>query len=430
MYVKIGETTYRRISDLSFCPKTNVTGRSLPINEFTVDIYTDDTIDYGATCQLYDDLDQLWAEYECTYKEKLYGGWTRILAKCWLYHLDDITMDPEVYEGVTLGDVVEELAGRVLHTITVDPELAAIELNGYVPEQTARERLTNLAFVAGGYIKSYNSPDVQLLKIDDEATLIPRGEVVWRPTVEHTDPVAWLHLESYDVIEQTPQQGQQSVEVDGRTFVLFHTPVELSNPDAPFEFESNGIQINDLAIINADNADDIMANMAKYAFPAYKAEGECVNNRQYEPGKRVTLPVWEDAAVSGYVERCDFAFGLRAMSKLYLTACQDVAMGALTVLFLWGSTRLGKQVYSFPVGYSYSVRTRAIDQHMNSHRYVFYPSVGDVYGVMPAGEKTETVPYNVALDQHKKVLEIRIVDSVEVVEEKDGDQTIRVAVFA
>jgi hypothetical protein len=173
-----------------------------------------------------------------------------------------------------------------------------------------------------------------------------------------------------------------------------------------------------------------MANMAKYAFPAYKARGECINNRQYEPGKRVTLPVWEDAAVSGYVERCDFAFGLRAMSKLYLTACQDVAMGALTVLFVWGSTRLGKQVYSFPAGYSYSVRTRAIDQRMNGHRYVFYPGFGSVYGVMPAGGKTETVPYNVALDQYKKVLEIRIVDSVEVVEEKDGDQTIRVAVFA
>ena len=71
MYVTIDLTDYSTIRNLSFSPQTDVTGNSLPINEFSVDIVTDDDISFGQYAELYDDLDNLWAKYWINYAERL-----------------------------------------------------------------------------------------------------------------------------------------------------------------------------------------------------------------------------------------------------------------------------------------------------------------------------------------------------------------------
>ena len=417
------ETSYTAIKALSFSLETNVTGSSLPINGFSVEIYTTDTIDIGSTVQLYDDLDQLWAEYECVRSEIAPGGWMRIQARCWLWRLDEYVAEAVVFDGETVSDVMDDYDTRLLKIVGVDPELAAMELYGYLPEQSMRERFISIAFAIGGYFKSWGGT-VELLKIDDTATVIPLEDTYIRPQVKRLDPVGYVMVNAWDVTEGTPQQGDQSAEVDGHTYVLTPTYMELTQT-VPFIFESNGTSVDNLPIINADNADDVLAHMAKYYFPAVDCECDVINNRQYFPGDKVTVALDGGSAVTGYIERCDFSFGKQVKARLKLTACAEVPLATLTIVYQWEGAELARQTYSFPVGYAYSVRTRALDVTTNSHRYVFYPRTGSVAGTMTAQGITATVACDVALDLYQKVLDILIVDEVSVVEETvDGESTL------
>ena len=47
MYVKIDQTSYTDLRNLVYSPQTDITGDTIPINEFTVDIVTDDLITAG-----------------------------------------------------------------------------------------------------------------------------------------------------------------------------------------------------------------------------------------------------------------------------------------------------------------------------------------------------------------------------------------------
>jgi hypothetical protein len=325
---------------------------------------------------------------------------------------------------------VRRVASNALIDLEVDPELEDIELRGYLPEQSARERLTQIAFIAGGYFKDFNQQGVSLLKIADEEKTVSVQDTYWRPVVTHTDPVAWLHLERWTLYEQEPAPGQQSITVDGHTYVPLSSPVEVENHEVPFAYETNGIVIDNIMIINQDNVDDVATQMVKYYFPAVEAEAEVINNHQYEPGDKVTIVTGTDSAITGYVEKCTFTFGTQAKSKLELTACASVETGKLIVRYMWDDVRIGKETYNFPVGYHYRVFTKSLDKTMNNHRYVFYPEHGDVVGDMTAGTKIEIVDNDVALDLHKKVLTILIVDEVEVVEEERDDKTLRIGVIS
>lgn len=71
MYVTINQTDYTALRNLSFAPETDVTGNAVPINEFSVEIITDDNISYGQYAWLYDDRDNLWAKYWIIYAERI-----------------------------------------------------------------------------------------------------------------------------------------------------------------------------------------------------------------------------------------------------------------------------------------------------------------------------------------------------------------------
>lgn len=416
-------TTYTTIKALSFSLETDVTGSSLPINVFSVEIYTTDTISIGSTVRLYDDLGQLWAEYECVRSEVAPGGWMRIQARSWLWRLDDYVAEAVVFSGDTVGDVMEDYAGRVLKTVTVDTTLAAKTLSGYLPEQNLRERFIAIAFAAGGYYKSWGS-GVSLLKIDDTATVIPQEDTYWRPKVENTDPIGYVSVNAWSVVEGTPQQGDKSAEVDGHTYVLTPTYMELTQT-VPFIFDSSGKNVPDLAIINSSNASAVLSHMAKYYFPAIGCECEVINNHAYFPGDKVTVSLDGENAVTGYIERCDFSFGVQVKARLKLTAGAEVPLGKLTILYKWDGAKIAKETYSFPVGYAYSIHTKAVDLTTNSHRYVFYPQTGSVAGTMTAQGITATVVCDVALDLYKGTLEILIVDEWDVVQETvDGETTL------
>ena len=155
MYVKIGLVTYTEIRNISFAPETDVVGDTLPINDLSLDIKTENEIDAGGFIYLYDDLDQLWARYWIMYADRIDARFEHIQAESMTALLERVTMPPVIYtENTPLSDVISEIMTALLGSswgstisIHVDSELQSKNIKGYCPEQTARERLQWVCFV-------------------------------------------------------------------------------------------------------------------------------------------------------------------------------------------------------------------------------------------------------------------------------------------
>lgn len=84
------------IKNLNFSPQTDLTGNSLPINEYTCDVITEGM--YGGvttdaiTHELRDDLDRLWAGWQIYKAIRISDTCVRVTCRSWINELDYIQM--------------------------------------------------------------------------------------------------------------------------------------------------------------------------------------------------------------------------------------------------------------------------------------------------------------------------------------------------
>ena len=427
MYVTISHTAaggtitykdYTKVRNLSFSPEVNLIGESLPVNEFTCEIITTDTAAIGETAELYDDLDNLWASYWITYSERQDAKTLKITAKSLLFLMENAgNMPAEMYSGKSATDAIEESieapGSRFSVSLSIDSSFANATLDGFVPEQSARERLLWILFVIGAYCKTAFNNKVEVLPLDNTDTLIPLGVTFWKPTVTYQDWVTSLSAKAYSFVQGTPETTDEYVtDANGVTYIVTSTEVSLANPTAPSAAPENVVSVDDVYLINSNNVSAILAHLSTRYFKRTEVEADVINNAEYQPGDHVTVYADESTLYSGYIERADFAFGLQARSRLKLTACDNVQCAKLTILCVYDGTQIGKQEYMLPVGYAYSIQMLFIDWTMAKHRYIFRPTQSTVTGTMPSEGATVTVNYAVALDLYQGVLGIVSVDNI------------------
>ena len=99
MIVKINNIIYTQIRNLSFSPETDITGSSLPVNQFFVEIKTTDVIGVGINAYLYDDDGDMWAKYWITESVVVDEGWYKVTAQSIILLLDRFTLPAVVYSG-------------------------------------------------------------------------------------------------------------------------------------------------------------------------------------------------------------------------------------------------------------------------------------------------------------------------------------------
>ena len=171
MYVRTGNTNYTTIRNLSFAPEVDITCQQIVSNEFSVEIITGNAIYEGAQITLYDDSDNVWANYwiyDC-YRISTYV-W-RVIARDLLWRLDNIMMpattyginDDDLEEPEDIIDAIFTAAGISSSYYTIGSGFSNITVPGYAPEQTARERLQWVCFVIGAYIKTCFNSSLQIL---------------------------------------------------------------------------------------------------------------------------------------------------------------------------------------------------------------------------------------------------------------------------
>lgn len=440
---------YDDIRNLSFAPEADVTGQSLPINEFSADIYTRDDITAGNRIQL---LDERLVEHEYEYhgdtvQETYYNVW----ALYWITQADRISDEVvRVQAQTVLGFQYNRTQRAVMCNNTpvadllpsifyIDPTFASATITGYLPEQTMRERLQHIAFAIGAYVKTFDElrPDdnplaphyVHLLPLKDTTTNIPSERTYWRPSLSTVAYVKSITMTAFSFTQGTPQSGEESVEADGVTYIVTRQEVTLQNPDIPITALEGAqeMKIGDVYIVNSGNVDDILSRLARFYFKNQELDADIINNKDYLPGQKVEImidpPEEENPRVAvGYIESCDFAFGLQSKSRIHMRVQELRDATALTVNYMHGQALIGYNIYHFPVGYSYSVSNPYLDQSKNGHRYIYYPLLENATGTMQQSENVNNQSYAVALDNDlsEGTIEILSVSNLTISEPASG----------
>ncbi len=438
MHVKINNTDYATIKSLSFAPQVSLTLDSLPIDEFEVDIITDDSISIGGYAELYDDLNEMWARYYLVYAERVDRETVHIRAQSRIELLDRFKMRPIMYTNAAASGIIGSIFASmgIGNSYYLDSTLGAKTITGWCPEQTPRERLQWVLLMIGGYAKSFYTDEgkIELIPVDETSELIPMRRTFWKPSITYRDYVTAVRVKAYSYTQGTPTNTDDWVSDGTNTWIQTSQQFTLYNPNAPANASINYVDIDDVTLVNTSNVSDVMSFLAKYYFTRGSVTMDVINNGVYWPGQKLMAYLDEDNICEGYLESCSFTFGVQARARLELTAVEQKETAGLTIRYMYGTTQLGREQYAFPVGYEYSIQNPYITWEMNNRRYVFRPTTLTCSGTMTSTAQTVDVTYAIALEYYEEGLRVVSVDDVTVSESTttvDEQQvTTRTAVIA
>lgn len=412
----IGQTEYTEIKNLDFAQQTDLTMDTLPVNEFTVDILTDDTITIGQKISLYDDKDQLWAEYYIVYAEHLDKATVRVRGRSALGYLDGVEMPAEYYASETAANVIAEIFGDLDSSYYfIFPSLETETITGFCPKQTARQRLQWVCVVLGAYVRDMFAQKVRIVPIDPTESVIPMDRTFWRPSVTYEDYVTALKVTAYTFTAGTPAVTDKWVTDGTTTWIVTEQEHTLANPDAPAAAPENVVTLEGVYLINSTNVSAVLSFLSRYYFKRQKMDADVINNRQYLAGGLVAVYENEDSLLSGYIESMTFSFGVQARSRIRMTVMETRETTSLIIKYLYGDIILGTRTYYLPVGYEYSIENPYLDMTFMPHRYVYRPEEEYAEGTIAAGTNTDEEEYQIALDfsYTDNVLYIISVDELE-----------------
>lgn len=390
--------TYTALKAVSFAPEVDLTGQTLPLNAFTVDVETEDTINTAQFARLYDDRDNLWARYWVTKAERKSLRLITVQAQTPLIWLDRTRMPPAYFTGAPLSgeidrcfDGVASVVGPMSGYCVIDSSLANLPVYGWCPAQSARERLQSLLMAHSAYIKDWNDmlmrvlPSPDLYNREGWGTLLDMNTVFWRPQVNNTDKPSHLSLEYYSVAPGSPDPSdpnQSSVQDDsGSTYTVTKNSTGITIGGV-----GNDINISGNMLVTYEIAQALLYQLDGVYSSPIVAEAEIINNGDIWPGDFVSIPADEEGKrlCTGWVNAVDFSFGVQARSRLKLEAPR--LYDAARVILQW--TCDGEIVHQdhriFPPNYDYDIELSDTEVLGNGHLYTYSPVELDIQGTTPA----------------------------------------------
>lgn len=425
MYVKIGSTIYREITNLSFSPEVDITGQSLPINDFFVDIYTEEDIAIGQWASLYDDMDNLWAKYWIIFADRIKAELVTVHAQSYLAKYDRQTVKQEWFD-TTLEDVLFSNEHLHLSTNIVDmhSDFYNVRVTGYCPEQTVKERIQWLCIAVGAYVKTFFTDKIEIVPIDNSITKIPIEKTFWRPSITSTDYVSDINVTSFSFhwTDVQPQDYEEYIYFgnEGEEPFLRITRTEINtHRQVPANVPTDEINLNDVYLINSRNVNAISNRLASIYFMSQEVDADVINNAEYIPADKVKVsldPPDGDTVrtAEGYIDSCDFSFGLMARSRIHLAVQGFNATTKLIINYLKGSVKLGKKQFQFPEGTIQTIPNPYLSQTSGKKRYVYYPINPNTVVTIHSGTNVsnQQCDYALIFNGENKVLRIYSVTDV------------------
>ena len=428
MYILIPTASpepYRQLKSLSFAPEVDLTLSSLPVNEFRAEIVTEDVIPAGVEAILMDDMDQLWADYTITKAERIDRQSFRIVAQSDLTLMDRWTLPAEMFQNVEVSRFIQWLfripkSGYLYNVdIDVDVYFNGVTVTGFCPEQTARERLQWLCVTVGAVVRQcfasalqfIPAPDVDATAYYAKGTLIPISETFMKPSVtirELMRSVAVTGYENFTNVDPTPQPeagmepGEEPAEavewessVDEQGVTWWYIPVDwtFENEAAP-EIPGQGVDIDGITLISGSSARQVLGWLAAAYFRQGNITIECINNRQYYPGQKVRVYTDENTIYDGYIQSCDFTFGVQAKSRLVISSdLYQVPMGTMIFYYRCNGQPIGVKVVNYPADEPYSIDFPDVEYFEGNTKVRYTPITPNKTGVTPGGRTEYEIEY-------------------------------------
>lgn len=415
------------VKNLNFSPQVDLTGNSMPINQYTCDVITADEIPVDCVGhRLMDERGLSWAEWPLTHVQRVAANCWRVTASSWLWGLQYIELEAKMYTTETAADAVADCFPEYSSDYTIAEDLQGIPIRGFCPAQKARERLTWLLFVIGAYADDTFTDRVEIKAVDESAALVPYGHTFARPAEDTRDWVTGLSVTAYTFREGTEAEWQADENSFQFPVPWIATPqvFTLTNTDAPEDARENVIEWDALFLVNPNNVSTILNRLAKYWFNPKEVQLDCVNNHDFKPGDLVQAYTDTDRMVLGYIQQMNSRFGLQSRSTLKLIGATAVTGAKLTVRYTYQNGIIGKAVYFLPVGHAYCIDNPYIDRTVKGTRRIYRPQESAVTGTIVDGDNTATVAYDIALELYQGVLHVISVD--EITEQSSGGEYIGV----
>jgi hypothetical protein len=301
---------------------------------------------------------------------------------------------------------------------TLDSSFSGMTLNGFVPTQESRARLQWICFAIGAYVKTFFNETIEILPIDSTTTLIPMNKTFWKPSVTFNDYVTGIMAKTYSFTPGTPANTDKWVEDSlGNFYIVSEQTVTLTNPDVPSAAPQNTVNIEEMYLLNSDNVSAVLSHLSDLYFKRTEVDIDVIDNAEYMPGDKVIVYADDDTIMDGFVEKCNFQFGLQARASMHMVPTEGVTGAILLIKYQYTTMNLGEAMYFFPVGYEYSVSNPYFDLLMGAHRYIYRPENESATGTITGDGVTDVENYEIALDYINNILHIYSVDELE---EEDG----------
>lgn len=430
MKVVIGNTEYTKIKNLKFGDSVDVLCEELPVNDFSVEIQTADTVPVGAFAKLYDDDGSIWANFWIISNDKYTEDTVTIYCQSIVAVLERQTVSAVMYDNADFTTTVTALFALFGITVNIDTAFATATLSGYAPEQTVRDRLQWICFVSGAYIQTTFVDTVAVKSISASVGGVVLPQSIYQfPTVSYADYVTAIKVTYYTYVDDIPTIDQNYVKVWDDAFDYYHMYIQteqsvtISDPNVPSTVKPNIIEIKDINLINSTNVNDIVNRLANYHFNRMSMTVDLVNNGEYKSGERYVFDLNNGNVFTGIISQNEWSFGNSHKSSAEVHHGEMAEAVNLIINAIWEDEQalLKTYTYHLPSGFAFSIPNPVLDLMTpvggGYARDIYCPVNVNAVGTMGSTETVKDENYYKALTYEQRYLYIYSVDSVEFEEE-------------
>lgn len=418
---------YHGLKDVTVSTSADVTASSMPSASVEMTIETDDTIRAGALLFVEDEIADesteatsgigrrvSYAEVEEPHSVHVKTiGSTEVL---------DSAMLPAQMATEALAYAIVMEACLTAGIRFSASQLAYDRLNaqtaGYLPEQSARERILWMCLVTGTFVKSEDFGGIFIAAPDEAAKFIPEEDTFWRPRMAYRDYVTSIEVTSYSYEERMPSRTEEYVEVGEAVYVQTKSVTKIEVLGVPEGTPANPVVVDGITAISDRNVDSVLSRLADHHFGRVTASVDVMNDRwRYVAGDLVTaLTGIGDETITGHVESVTYSYGLRTRSRLELSGVSIGRAGRVRIRFWLDRTQVGQRELRLPAGTGYEIPLRYLDISFEGHRRILRPRADVVSGTVPNDVVIHDVQVDVVLDYHDGDLLVAGVDGASAVE--------------
>lgn len=422
MYIIYNDTRYRELKSLTFAPQVDILGNELVVNEFKAEIITDDDITIGKYAKLCGNSGRVWAYYRITEAQRLSQHSVTIKAQSDILILDRKTLPAMMCNNISAKTIINECFTTFGLTCDIASDLADVNLNGYLPEQTARQRLQWVCFVMGAYVQSFFNTKCTIKKIDDTITRIPTTKTFYRPKLSYKDYVTSVTATAYSYTAGTPGNTDEWVKVGNTTYIQTSQKASLNNSDAPLDAPDNVVDLSGITIVNEDNVSGVLSRLADEYFNREQLSAEILNEGEVQPADMIGVFDGIGNTISGYVKSASFTFGHTQKSAVVLTQTTTEKAVKVTLSYRYDGIEIDREEFMFPKNTDYTLQNSYVDVTAAGQRRVYLPLKKETKGNTGGGDTVKRVNCDIALEYQDNILSILSVDSV-----TQSEEVVRIA---